>query len=85
MATIHGNEIDASVIPGTTHLVDLNGTLHTNHDSRHKEIILVPTPSNDPEDPLNWSHRRKTLQMFCIFMYVHRLPLHVERLLQDQN
>ena len=67
MATIHGT-LDNSTIPGTTHLVDLDGTLHTDHDAHLKDIILVPTPSADPEDPLNWSHSRKSLHMFCIFM-----------------
>lgn len=65
--------IDVSVVPGTTHLVDLDGSLHTNHDTRLKDIVLIPTPSADPEDPLNWSHRRKTLHMFCLFMLVGSL------------
>ncbi|RDW87886.1 hypothetical protein BP5796_03580 [Coleophoma crateriformis] len=68
MATVLG-EVDTSVVPGTTHLVDLDGNLNTNHDERLKDIVLVPTPSADPEDPLNWSSQRKSLHMFCIFMY----------------
>ena len=68
MATVH-NEVDTSVVPGTTHLVDLDGTLHTNHDARLKDIVLVPTPSSDQEDPLNWSQRRKSQHMFCVFIY----------------
>lgn len=24
------------------------------HDQETKQIILIPTPSNDPNDPLNW-------------------------------
>lgn len=68
MATVH-NEVDTSAVPGTTHLVDLDGTLHTSHDARHKDIVLVPTPSSNPEDPLNWSRRRKSLHMFCLFVY----------------
>ena len=71
MATRHG-EIDPSVVPGTTHLVDLQGTMGTTHDKRHKDIVLVPTPSKDPEDPLNWTPRRKWLHMFCIFVYGKR-------------
>lgn len=67
MATHHG-EIDTSITPGTTLIVDLDGTLNATHDARQKDVVLVPTPSNDPDDPLNWSHRRKTLHMFCIFM-----------------
>ena len=63
-------ELDLSAVPGTNHLVDLDGNVHTNHDARLKDVVLIPTPSVDPEDPLNWSHRRKTLHMFCIFMCV---------------
>ncbi|KAL2061685.1 hypothetical protein VTL71DRAFT_7062 [Oculimacula yallundae] len=61
--------VDSSVVPGTIHLVDLDGTLLTNHDDRLKDIVLVPTPSLDPEDPLNWSKWRKLLHIFCIFIY----------------
>ena len=76
MATLHG-ELDTSVVPGTTHLIDLDGTLDTAHDAQVKDIVLVPTPSADPDDPLNWSQRRKTLHMFCIFMYVYLAMLKV--------
>lgn len=53
--------IDYSAVPGTTHLVDLG----------HKaEVVLIPTPSDDPNDPLNWTPRRKWLQVFCLVLYV---------------
>ena len=71
MARDHGT-LDTSVIPGTTQLVDLIGNVRADHDVQLKDVILVPTPSADLEDPLNWSQRRKRLQMFCIFMYDHR-------------
>jgi hypothetical protein len=29
------------------------GTVRLHHHET-KEIILIPTPSNDPNDPLNW-------------------------------
>ncbi|KAH7126064.1 major facilitator superfamily domain-containing protein [Dactylonectria macrodidyma] len=43
-------------------------------NSRHAEdgnrdIVLIPTPSDDPDDPLNWSHRRKTLLLSCLCVY----------------
>jgi len=69
MAPTHNDVVDDSILPGTTHLVDLLGTMHAAHDASHKDIILVPTPSDDPDDPLNWSRRRKNLHMFSIFMY----------------
>ncbi|KAK5057484.1 hypothetical protein LTR84_011484 [Exophiala bonariae] len=58
----------STFVPGTTHLVDLQGTINAPHE-KHKDIVLVPAPSEDPEDPLNWSSRRKLLHMFCIFIY----------------
>jgi MFS family permease len=48
------------IIPGTVHLVDLEGKLKVKHQDGHKEIVLLPQPSTDPEDPLNWVWRRKT-------------------------
>lgn len=52
--------IDHSAVPGTTHLVDLG---------ENTEIVLIPTPSDDPNDPLNWSRGRKWLQVFCMVAY----------------
>jgi hypothetical protein len=58
------SEIDA--VPGTVHLVDLEHVLHTRHaKSGTGDIVLVPTPSNDPDDPLNWTPRRKLIATIC--------------------
>lgn len=54
--------IDYSVVPGTGFLVD------SQKDKIH-EVILIPTPSDDPNDPLNWSPNRKRLHMFCLVLY----------------
>lgn len=56
--------IDFNAVPGTSHLVNLNA-------SKEDEIVLIPTPSDDPNDPLNWSYRRKMMQMFCIILYCY--------------
>jgi hypothetical protein len=59
--------VDTNAIPGTITLVDLQHTLRTRHlDKGDKDIVLVPTPSNDPNDPLNWSPRRKLLSTICV-------------------
>ncbi|KIW17089.1 hypothetical protein PV08_04280 [Exophiala spinifera] len=55
-------------IPGTLHLVDLHHTLHTQH-ADGGDIVLDPTPSQDPNDPLNWSPRRKILSTICANLY----------------
>ncbi|PCD30362.1 hypothetical protein AU210_010044 [Fusarium oxysporum f. sp. radicis-cucumerinum] len=56
-------------VPGTVLLVDFDGTLDTRHAQGHRDIVLVPTPSEDPDDPLNWSRWRKTLLMATLCVY----------------
>ncbi|BCS21314.1 putative MFS transporter [Aspergillus puulaauensis] len=57
-------------IPGTFILVDENRVLSTRHlDSGDSDIVLVPEPSNDPDDPLNWSRRRKLWSTICVSVY----------------
>src|ERR1700761_3800190 len=51
---------DAILPPGTVHLVEVQSD----------GIILVPKPSNDPADPLNWSARRKWLNVSLVLFYV---------------
>ncbi|CAI6097655.1 unnamed protein product [Clonostachys chloroleuca] len=57
-------------VPGTVHLVDLEGTMSSRHAiGGSRDIVLIPTPSTDPDDPLNWSRRRKNQFLFCICVY----------------
>lgn len=67
----HGHHLDESAIPGTIHLVDLEGTMRAKHASvtQLHDVILVPSPSSDPDDPLNWSPRRKRLSTASQSMY----------------
>lgn len=53
--------IDHNAVPGTTHLVEKDAD---------KRVVLIPTPSDDPNDPLNWSKARKWKHMFCVVLYV---------------
>ena len=66
----HGH-LDTQSIPGTIHLVDLEGVMRGQHASasRLKDIVLIPSPSNDPDDPLNWTPKRKMLSTACMSMY----------------
>ncbi|KAH6887491.1 major facilitator superfamily protein [Thelonectria olida] len=59
--------------PGTVHLVDVVG----NHASAHSKdgVELIPRPSEDPEDPLNWSRKRKYLSAGMVFTYTLGLGL----------
>jgi MFS family permease len=60
----------ADIVPGTVHLIDLPGQ-HTEagHAGNRKDIVLVPHPSADPEDPLNWTRRRKFWALAMVFVY----------------
>ncbi|KAM0713337.1 hypothetical protein Q7P35_000789 [Cladosporium inversicolor] len=59
------------VVPGTEHLIDIAGHDSTKpHDSSRSDIVLIPRPSEDPNDPLNWSHGRKTLAVCMSYLYV---------------
>lgn len=61
-------DMDESQIPGTVQLVDLAQTAAARHASGSHDIILVPTPSKDPNDPLNWSASRKRLHLVCLMV-----------------
>jgi hypothetical protein len=66
-----------SLPPGTVHLVDLEGTMATKHaDGKDvNDIVLIPRPSDDPDDPLNWSFRRKLLATSCVVVYTMLLAI----------
>lgn len=55
-------------VPGTIHMVDTDGQL-VHHDGS-TDIILNPQPSADPEDPLNWSPRRKRWAILMAYTYI---------------
>ncbi|KAK2037950.1 MFS general substrate transporter [Colletotrichum somersetense] len=58
-------------VPGTIHLVEVAGSSSSElHDASNKDIVLVPRPSSDPNDPLNWTHRRKLLAVSMAYLYV---------------
>ncbi|CAG8175662.1 unnamed protein product [Penicillium salamii] len=73
---------DYTNFPPGTHLLNDRMTLihlllHTrsnfdtdNSNGNGKDIVLNPTPSDDPEDPLNWSTLRKTLNFGLTCTYV---------------
>ncbi|EXJ93623.1 hypothetical protein A1O1_02015 [Capronia coronata CBS 617.96] len=66
------HHLHTDVIPGTVHLVDLAGNLRVKHqEGGDKEIVLLPQPTSEYDDPLNWSRRRKlvsaTLCLVAVF------------------
>ncbi|KAL2851341.1 major facilitator superfamily domain-containing protein [Aspergillus pseudodeflectus] len=55
-------ELHTEIYPGTEIMTDV-GTHHFVKSSSHPDRVLVPQPSNDPHDPLNWSRMRKLVVM----------------------
>ncbi|KAF6806854.1 major facilitator superfamily transporter [Colletotrichum musicola] len=55
--------------PGTTRLVDIDGSMAGRHAADQGDIILIPRPCEDPEDPLNWTKKRKLLATSCVIVY----------------
>ncbi|KAL3472556.1 major facilitator superfamily domain-containing protein [Aspergillus californicus] len=52
-------------IPGTVRLIDTQGILNVKHGQGTREIVLVPQPTDDPDDPLRWSKPRKMSSVIC--------------------
>lgn len=50
-------------------MLDIHRTPGTIKLTSATSIIAVPTPSRDPDDPLNWSRRRKLLSMACMSLF----------------
>ena len=75
MVAEQASRVDAStgdvLPPGTVRLIDTTGHQTTRHaeGKGQQDIILVPHPSEDPEDPLNWTFKRKLLATSCIVVY----------------
>lgn len=61
----------AKLPPGTVHLIDTTGHETSKHaeGKGQQDVILVPRPSEDPEDPLNWTFKRKLLATSCVVVY----------------
>ena len=64
-------DTDYDVVPGTEYLIDVTGhDASKPHDASRSDVVLIPRPSDDPDDPLNWSHGRKTLAVCMSYLYV---------------
>ncbi|KAF9871301.1 major facilitator superfamily transporter [Colletotrichum karsti] len=59
------------VIPGTRRLYDENGSTLSSDASllKHGDIVLVPQPTESPNDPLRWSLPRKIWHS-CLVLYI---------------
>ncbi|SCV06243.1 LANO_0H25246g1_1 [Lachancea nothofagi CBS 11611] len=59
--------IDFEAIPGNSHLVNFNEK--KKDGDRQGKIVFIPTPSDDPDDPLNWTPLRKWTAVACVLVY----------------
>ncbi|KAH6951210.1 major facilitator superfamily domain-containing protein [Ilyonectria sp. MPI-CAGE-AT-0026] len=57
---------DYDVVPGTVYIIQQPSIL--NGDSK-AEIILIPTPADNLDDPLRWSSWRKRYHLFLLVIY----------------
>lgn len=60
--------LHTQIYPGTEILKDV-GTHHFVKAGGANANVLVPQPSDDPHDPLNWSPKWKAITMFCATMF----------------
>jgi hypothetical protein len=69
--SIAGSDAGEKFPPGTFRLIDTDGNMRGRHadGEGQDDIMLVPQPSLDPEDPLNWTFKRKVMQTFCVVLY----------------
>lgn len=61
-------EVDEEWIPGTVFLIDVDRSLDVQHNGQ-SDIVLIPQPSEDPNDPLLWSRWNKEFQFFLLFFW----------------
>ncbi|CAK9436342.1 uncharacterized protein LODBEIA_P09000 [Lodderomyces beijingensis] len=60
---------DREFVPGTTHLVDVEGILNVKKKSVEGDVILHPQPTSNVNDPLTWSKKKKYLQFALIWFW----------------
>ncbi|CZT42581.1 related to HOL1, putative substrate-H+ antiporter [Rhynchosporium secalis] len=66
----HGTVEDVEMVPGTIKIIDLLHTMNVKHMEGNKsDIVLVPQPSRDPHDPLNWSRWRKEYHYWLLWWW----------------
>ncbi|KAH8796032.1 major facilitator superfamily domain-containing protein [Hyaloscypha sp. PMI_1271] len=58
------------MVPGTVHLVDMQGTSGLKHRiGSNADVVLIPQPTSDPDDPLNWSPLRKGYHFWLLIIW----------------
>lgn len=66
--------LHTKIYPGTEIMKDV-GTRHFVKSAHRSSNVLVPQPSDDEHDPLNWSPRWKGITIFCATLFSVALNL----------
>ncbi|VEU23247.1 DEKNAAC104370 [Brettanomyces naardenensis] len=61
-------QVEEEWIPGTVHFVDIDKSLDVQHNG-DSDLVLIPQPSEDPNDPLKWSSLKKNLQFLLLWFW----------------
>ncbi|KAG7661810.1 uncharacterized protein J8A68_004666 [[Candida] subhashii] len=64
-----GNVADIEIIPGTVQLVDVTGGLHVMKNDSGDNVILIPQPTKNINDPLRWTRNKKHFQFFLVWFW----------------
>lgn len=65
-------------VPGTIHLLNptsSDGITDAGTSNQQEQLVLQPRPSRDPEDPLNWTRRRKFRALAMVYLYVFSIGI----------
>lgn len=66
---LDNQEVSEKPVPGTVHLVDVEGNLNVKKGKGAKNIILNPQPSSNVNDPLRWSKKKKLSQFWFLWLF----------------
>lgn len=61
-------EVEQEWVPGTVYLVDINHSLSVKHNGK-SDIVLIPQPSENSNDPLLWSKWKKEFQFLLLWYW----------------
>ncbi|KAH7214363.1 major facilitator superfamily domain-containing protein [Fusarium oxysporum] len=56
-----GREAEVDLVPGTEIMTEVGGARFYHNEDNPDSVVLIPQPTDDPHDPLNWSMFWKTL------------------------
>ncbi|KAK7579458.1 hypothetical protein V3481_015256 [Fusarium oxysporum f. sp. vasinfectum] len=59
--TTLGREAEVDLVPGTEIMTEIGGARFYHDSDNPDSVVLIPQPTDDPHDPLNWSMFWKTL------------------------